>query len=543
VLKKLFIYIIQIILFFCINNEQVYAALKINCDNMYLGVNHTLKLNATGASSSVVWKSSNPDTIIVDSNGLITAKKVGTAYVQVVSGSESDMCRIDVINNYVPVSSISLSQKEITLLINEKIKIPASVLPANSSNRKIIYKSNNPSVASVDENGNVVTKKVGTAQISLSIENKSYIYKVTVIDKIALKSIAVQSSMELKEQETGKLSVTYTPSNATNKKVTWKSSNNDIVTVDSNGNLKAIAPGEATITVVSNDGGHVATSKIIVIAIDKSLKGIKLNESELTLNVEEIANLSVIFNPEYAENKNVVWSSTNKKIATVEAGKVVAVKPGKTQIKVVSEDGEHEAICEVTVLSLPIESIDFEFEEQTVYVGSETTLNTISTPKDTFINEPIWSSSDETIATIKDGVLTAKRIGTVTVTISSPDGEITASTIVKIIEKPEEPLMIIIDGYDLNFDKNTKNYTLTIGNESSLNIKTNIDSNKVTINGNRDLKNGSIITISIKDKEKVTYVINIKKKENHVIYFIAIISVLLLLNIIRMLIKNKKKKR
>ena len=93
----------------------------------------------------------------------------------------------------------------------------------------------------------------------------------------------------------------------------------------------------------------------------------------------------------------------------------------------------------------------------------------------------------------------------------------------------------------MNFYVDTKDYTLLIGNESSLNIIVNRDSSKYVIGGNRDLKNGSIITVTVNDKTKTTYVINIKKKQNYLIYFICIISVLLFINIIR-LIKNNKRK-
>ena len=136
----------------------------------------------------------------------------------------------------------------------------------------------------------------------------------------------------------------------------------------------------------------------------------------------------------------------------------------------------------------------------------------------------------------------ALAIGESTITISDKEGKIKATTKITVIEKPQEPLNIKVLGYNLNFDPNTHNYTLKIGNENSLSFEYNIDESKVLIKGNRDLKDGSIITITVTDEEKVTYVINIKKKLDYTLYFIGIISFLLLLNIIRMLIKNNKKK-
>ena len=276
--------------------------------------------------------------------------------------------------------------------------------------------------------------------------------------------------------------------------------------------------------------------------LNKSLKGISLNKTELTLTVGESENLSVSYNPSYASNKEVTWSSSNKNIATIDNGKVTAIKPGTTEIKVISNEGKYESVCKVTVLSPPIESIKFEQDEQTVYVGSVTSLKTISTPEDTMINNPVWTSSDETIATIDNGKLTALKVGKTIITISDTEGKVTASTEITVVEKPEDALMITIAGYNLNFDPSVKDYTLVIGNEKSLDIKVNRDDKKVIIGGNRDLQNGSIITITINEKPKTTYVINIRKKQSNIIYFIVIITVLLLINIIRILMKNKKRK-
>ena len=168
---------------------------------------------------------------------------------------------------------------------------------------------------------------------------------------------------------------------------------------------------------------------------------------------------------------------------------------------------------------------------------------TKSVPENTAIEDPIWTSSDDEVASVRDGVVTAKSVGVTTITISDKEKKVTASVQVIVNEKPEEKLLITVDGYDLNFDVDTKDYTLLIGNESSLNIIVNRDSSKYVIGGNRDLKNGSIITVTVNDKTKTTYVINIKKKQNYLIYFIGIISVLLFINIIRLIKNNKRKNK
>jgi uncharacterized protein YjdB len=338
------------------------------------------------------------------------------------------------------------------------------------------------------------------------------------------------------------LTVKFNPTNATNKKITWRTSNKNVATVDENGKVTGISAGNATITAVSNDVGYVARCDVKVDAISKKVTGVSLDKKELKIVIGEETTIKATVNPNYAENKNVIWESSDEQVATVKDGKITGLRPGTAEIKVVTEDGAKEAICKVTVISPPIKSIKFKETEKTVYIGSETTLSTISEPINSVLENAIWTSSDELVAIVENGVVKALSQGETIITISNKDKTITASINIKVINKPKEKLKISIENYDLKFSPETKNYTLEIGNEKQITINTNISKDKVTINGNQNLKNGSIITITINEDEKVTYVINIKKKENYTIIFIAIISFLLLLNLIRIMIKNKKKK-
>ena len=553
-MRKNILKIISIITLLIINIKSVNAMIDIKQSSLYLGVNYTQNLKVSGNNGNIEWTSSNNNVVTVN-DGKIVGVSTGTAYISAKDNTSIDTCKIIVINNYVPVSSISLSKSSETISVGSTSKIIVNIEPSNASNKTVYYTSSNSSIATVDLDGNIKGIKLGTAYISVNVENKTELYKVTVDNNtnnndnysynnqtVKLNSISIPNTLTVQEGNTGKLNVTYSPSNATNKKITWKSSNTGIVTVDGSGNVKGIKVGTATITATSSDGNHVATSKITVTAVDKTLKGISLNKKELTLEIGNEETLSVNYNPSNAENKKVTWTSSNETIAIVDNGKVKAIKPGTAEIKAISEEGKKEATCKVTVKSAPIESISFGDEEITVYVDSVTTLVTVPTPENTAIINPVWTSSEENVATVKDGTVTAKSIGTTKITVSDESGKISASININVIAKPEEKLLITVDGYDLGFDINTKDYTLLIGNESSLNINVNRNQNKYSIGGNRDLKNGSIITVTINDKTKTTYVINIKKKENYIIYFIGIISVLLFINIIRLVLKNKKKK-
>ena len=542
-MKKKIMLIIMLFTFF-INSEVYAASIKLNQHNVNLGVgyNTTLKVVDTGGSSgtTVVWTSSDSSVATVN-NGVVTGVKPGEAIITAKIGAEQAICKVVVINNFVPITGIRFSNSKETILVGSTQKLSVIVTPSNASNQSLSYTSSNSNVATVDSEGNVKGITVGEAYITVSAAGYQAVANIKVINTISLNSISISKNIQLKEQSSSTLNVTFNPSNATNKKVTWKSSNPNVATVDSSGNVKAIAPGTATITVISSDGGKVATCNVEVIALSKKLTGISLNKTELTMELDAEETLTVNFNPEYAENKNIKWSSSNTKIAKVSNGKITPVKPGKVEIKAVSEDGNYEAVCQVTVLSPPIESIKFAQTKQSVALGSTITLKTVSTPTDTAINNPIWTSSDETVATVKDGVLTALKLGTTIITISNEDGSIKAETTITVVEKVASDLSIKVKGYDLKFDPEKYEYSLLIGSETSLDFDINVDSSNVTISGNKNLKNDSVITITIKGNKK-PYVITIKKKESYTIYFIGIVSFLLMINIIRMLIKSKKKK-
>lgn len=543
--KVKYIYIVFICLFifmFHVNADT--NAIKLDKNQLTLGIGYyeTLRYSlATGLNSSnIIWTSSNEKVATVQNGKVIAITEGSTIITATINGNKST-CRVNVSSNYVPVKGISLNKSNLDILLGTSEQLIQTVNPIDATNRDVIWTSSNEEVVTV-ENGNVVAKKLGFAIITASISGFKSTCRVNVVDVIPLKSISInKSNIVIKENSYENLIISYSPSNATNKKVTWKSSNPNIVTVDQQGNITGVNPGSATVTAISNDGGYVSMCNVTVEAISKNIIGIDLDKKELSIVSGKKEKLNVIINPSYAENKNITWISSNEEVATVDNGEVNAISPGTTEIKAISEDGEKEAICKVTVTSPIVESLSFTNEEQTVYVNSRTKLNTILEPENSNIENLIWTSSNEEVATVENGIVNAISIGETTVSVFNEENTINALIKVIVVDEPEEELNITIEGYNLNFDPEIKNYTLKIGSEDKLKIDTNISEKKVTINGNKNLKDGSIITITVANKEKITYVINIKKKGNYTIYFIAIISFLLFINLIRLAIKGKKK--
>ena len=539
------IYISLILLLIAIIPMHVKAlGFNLKKSSLILGVGLTEKLNYTIEeelnSSDIIWKSSDPSVATVE-NGIVTAISEGSAIITASINGISSTCKVTVSSSCVSVTGITLNKSSMNILIGNTEALTKKISPSNATNQDVTWKSSDQDIATVSSDGLITAKKVGTTIITVTTNNGyKTTCRVTVVDTIALKEISLnKKTLIIKEKETETLKVNFNPSTATNKKVTWKSSNTSVATVNSSGKVTGIAPGNATITVVSNDGGFVATTKVTVEAISKKVVSISLDKKELTLVSGETSTLKHTINPDYAENKNVTWTSADEKIAIVENGKITAMSVGTTEIKVISEDGNKEAVCKLTVTLPPIKGMSFAETEKTVYIGDKFKLTPINDPINSILETAIWTTSNELIANVENGKVTALSKGETIITVSNEDNTISASIKIIVSEKPKEKLNITIEGYDLDFKPEIKDYSITINNEKKLTIKTNVDEEKVTINGNQNLKDGSIITITINDGETVTYIINIKEKQNYTIYFIAILSVLLLINLLRILKKKK----
>ena len=147
---------------------------------------------------------------------------------------------------------------------------------------------------------------------------------------------------------TEQLTATISPSNATNKTITWSTNNSSIATVE-NGLVRAVAVGSAIITATTSNG-ITATCNVTVIATNVSVTSVSLNKTTSSIEIGNIETLTATISPSNATNKNVTWHSNSTSIATVSStGDVTAISPGQATITVTTEDGNHTASCIFTV--------------------------------------------------------------------------------------------------------------------------------------------------------------------------------------------------
>ncbi len=161
-------------------------------------------------------------------------------------------------------------------------------------------------------------------------------------------------SLGLTTGETGQLTATVTPSNATNQNVTWSSNHNEIASVDNNGLVTAIGAGMATIKATTVDGGFKDSCMVTVSPLIIPVTGVTVSPHTLTIYVGQTGQVTATVVPANATNQNVTWYSQNSSIASINTtGLVTAITQGVAKVWVKTEDGNFTDTCTVTVANPP----------------------------------------------------------------------------------------------------------------------------------------------------------------------------------------------
>ena len=259
-----------------------------------------------------------------------------------------------VYGDVVSVQSVSLNTTSLSLTEGETQTLTATVSPSNATNNYVLWSSSNTSVATVSSSGIVTAEKAGSATITVKTNDGGKTATCSVTVKAATVPVAGVSlnttSLSLTEGETQTLTATVSPSNATDKSVTWSSNNTSVATVSSTGVVTAKSVGSAIITVTTKDGSKTATCSVTVKAKTVSVTGVSLDYTSLTMTEGETQTLTATISPSNATDKSVTWSSSNTSVATVSsAGVVTAKAAGTVTITVKTNDGNKTATCIVTV--------------------------------------------------------------------------------------------------------------------------------------------------------------------------------------------------
>ena len=391
----------------------------------------SVRVSPEAASDRVVsWSSSDRSVATVDKTGTVQGLKPGTATVTATAEGKSGTCAVTVKAKVVNVTEVTLDKTELTLTEGETETLTATVRPDNADNRKVTWSSDKTEIATVDGAGRVTAVKAGEAVITVTTEDggKTATCRVTVKAKaVGVTEVTLnKTELTLTERETETLTATVKPDNADNRKVKWSSDKTEIATVDGAGRVTAVKPGEAVVTVTTEDGGKTATCKVTVKAKTVSVTEVTLDRAELTLTEGETETLTATVKPDNADNRKVTWSSDKTDVATVDgAGRVTAVKAGEAVVTVTTEDGGKTASCKVTVKAkvVPVTGVDVKPWSVTIGANGTTKLTCTVAPSNATNRNVRWESDNPSVATVdSDGNVRAVSAGVAKVSAVTEDG-------------------------------------------------------------------------------------------------------------------------
>ena len=245
------------------------------------------------------------------------------------------------------------------------------------------------------------------------------------------------SRIEIIEGGSAALSARVSPEAASDRVVSWSSSDRSVVTVDKTGTVQGLKPGTATVTATAE--GKSGTCTVTVKAKAVNVTEVTLDKTELTLTEGETEALTATVKPDNADNRKVTWSSDKTEVATVDgAGRVTAVKAGEAVVTVTTEDGGKTATCKVTVKAkvIGVTEVTLDRTELTLTEGETETLTATVRPDNADNRKVTWSSDKTEVATVDGaGRVTAVKAGEAVVTVTTEDGGKTATCKVTVKAK------------------------------------------------------------------------------------------------------------
>ena len=356
----------------------------------------------------------------------------------------------------VPVTGVTISSKSETVSVGSTpvtFQLSATVLPTNATNKNVTWSTNNSNVATVDQTGLVTCNGPGYCEIRVTTEESLYYDTCIVTVNRAVSGVSLNTSgISIGVEETYQLVATVQPSDATNKNVTWSSSNPNIAFVNEYGIVSGINSGNCTITVTTEDQGKQANCSV---EVNTHISSVELDKHEIKGEIGDQIQLTATIHPSNTtDDKTLTWETTNTDVATVDqTGLVTIHNIGSCSIIVRTvNDKSDECIASGIIYPTAIELSKTEIS----YILDESDpvkLNVTFIPINTTENDIIWKSTNTNLATVdEEGNITFLAPGSCYITATDVKGH-EARCILKIYKRLEQPAApTIIDDNIGKFD-------------------------------------------------------------------------------------------
>lgn len=471
---------------------------------------NTYQLSASLVPSNVrngivSYSSSNPNVATVnEASGFIYAVSNGTTTITATLKSNKNIkadCTVIVSDNDVTINRIELNTKTININVGGTYPITYKLTPRNATLHSIEYYSSDEKIVKVDNSGKVEGLKEGRAIVTVSdkvtgiketidvnVSDKNQVIddNNTEVSVNAPKSISINPKLiSLNIGGSRKLEVTITP-DKTNKKVTWRSLNSDVATVSSDGLVVGKKEGSTKI-VATTVNGIDAYVNVDVVDNIVNVKKIEVSPTNMNLNVGDKKEFNYTITPENATNQGVMISSSDDNVISISDNNVVAIKEGTADVTITTVDGDYSATIKVTVSGKKniVNETDLTVSPTVLNlsVGSSFEINAKVSPNNATYKTVSWSSANENVATVNNGLVVGVSKGKTEIIVSTTNKKITKKVTVNVTD---------IDITNITLDKS--NESIKVGETLSL-IKTITPSNASNQNVSWDSSNTNVATV------------------------------------------------
>lgn len=416
--------------------------------NLSVGQSVTLKASIEPENATnqyLRWTNSRPNVAKIDkTTGKVTALQSGKTTITVYTHNNKKAECIVIVSE----SNYHISETELTFDLSEGAEQSKTltVYEGNTPVSGVTWSSDNETIVTVtkkeDGSGTVTPIGVGTTQIKAVLSDKTELSCLVTVTASVTDISLNKSVLNLRINQTEKLTATITPENAVDQTITWSSSNPKVASVDNVGNVTALTLGTTVITVTTSNKRTAECSVTV--------SNYEISQSELTFQLGKGNPKTAVLSVKSDDTlvKDVIWSSDNEVVATVAkkedgSAEVTAVSAGTAKIAAKMPDGTI-LYCAVSVMAdattpeYPVTNIILDKTSLLLFEGQSEQLTAKILPENATDKSITWSSSDLNIATVDHtGKVTAVSIGEVVVTAVTSN-HITASCTVRVIlEKPE----------------------------------------------------------------------------------------------------------
>lgn len=337
----------------------------------------------------------------------------------------------------VEVKSLTLDKTALSLVVGDNERITATVLPNDADNKAVTWSSIHEDIATVSNSGTVVALKEGHTVIVVKASSNgvsSYCEVDVHAEPVPLQYAKLSvPSLNLSQSGSDTLLCTVYPDDTT-EKISWSSSDNSVAIV-SDGVVFARNVGESTIFVVGPDGDALDSCRVTVVAEVYPLEEIGLAEHNIDMFVMESDTIDFKLYPTNTTEGRLQWTSSDPQVAVVSYGVVTALREGQAMIYASGANGTVSDSCLVSVHPFPMNSIRLSNHNMNLYLMDSDTLEYSTDPDNVDDIKVKWTSSDNQVAIVNNGVVTALREGKATVVVSDFSGRVADTCCVNVTSR------------------------------------------------------------------------------------------------------------